>query len=117
MRVVKKTGGGDGYETYQLMYNYDEAGNRVRKRVYFYQGEDPMPVFEEDDMTGSWDLVGDEYYVRDVSGKEIAVYHSNNLDHWNVWGTDNVGKINANGSKFFYIKDRSFKFKILNCKF
>jgi len=105
MRVVKKTGGGDGYETYQLMFNYDEAGNRVRKRVYFYQGEDPMPVFEEDDMTGSWDLVGDEYYVRDVSGKEIAVYHSYDLDHWNVWGTDNVGKINANGNKFFYIKD------------
>ncbi len=105
MRVVKKTGGGDGYETYQLMYNYDEAGNRVRKREYFYQGEDPMPVFEEDDMTGSWDLVGDEYYVRDVSGKEIAVYHSYDLDHWNVWGTDNVGKINANGDKFFYLKD------------
>jgi len=105
MRVVKKTGGGDGYETYQLMYNYDEAGNRVRKRVYFYQEEDPMPVFEEDDMTGSWDLVGDEYYVRDVSGKEIAVYHSYDLDHWNVWGTDNVGKINANGDKFFYLKD------------
>jgi len=105
MRVVKKSVGGDGYETYQLMYNYDEAGNRVRKRVYFYQGEDPTPVFEEDDMTGSWDLVGDEYYVRDVSGKEIAVYHSYDLDHWNVWGTDNVGKINANGDKFFYIKD------------
>jgi len=33
------------------------------------------------------------------------VYHSSNLDHWNVWGTDNVGKINANGDKFFYIKD------------
>ncbi len=40
-----------------------------------------------------------------MSGKEIAVYHSYNLDHWNVWGTDNVGKINASDSKFFYIKD------------
>jgi len=33
------------------------------------------------------------------------VYHSYDLDHWNVWGTDNVGKINANGDKFFYLKD------------
>lgn len=50
-------------------------------------------------------MINDVYYVRDLSGKEIAVYHSSNLDHWNVWGTDNVGKINANGNKFFYIKD------------
>jgi len=27
------------------------------------------------------------------------------FSYWNVWGTDNVGKINANGDKFFYIKD------------
>jgi len=102
-------------EIYQLKYYYDEAGNRVRKREYLYQGQEHDPIFNEDNNTTglgtgdnpsqTWLPIVDEYYIRDVSGKEIAVYHSYNLDHWNVWGTDNVGKINANGDKFFYIKD------------
>lgn len=33
------------------------------------------------------------------------MYESYNLNFWNVWGTDNVGKIKADGSKFFYLKD------------
>jgi len=53
---------------------------------------------------------------RVVSGKEIAIYHSNDLYQWNVWGTDNVGKINANGDKFFYLKDHFFQCSILNVK-
>lgn len=114
MQLIKNNGDAPP-QIYQLKFDYDEAGNRIRKREYLYQGQDQTPIFQEDNGTTSlgtgdnppqtWMPVVDEYYVRDVSGKEIAVYHSNDLDHWNVCGTDNVGKINANGDKFFYIKD------------
>jgi hypothetical protein len=33
-----------------------------------------------------------EFYVRDVSGKEIAIYQDTTLYQWNVWGLDNAGK-------------------------
>jgi len=103
-------------DLYKLIFDYDEAGNRVRKREYYYQGQQQINPgtgdnnggttgTNGDNLGGDWNLVGDEYYSRDISGKEIAVYHSSNLDHWNVWGTDNAGKIDANDHKFFYLKD------------
>jgi RHS repeat-associated protein len=92
-------------EIRKLVFDYDEAGNRVRKREYLRQQPEETPPGIEDGGMGVWDLVGDEYYSRDISGKEIAIYHSNDLYQWNVWGTDNVGKITATGDKFFYLKD------------
>ena len=101
-------------EMRKLVFDYDEAGNRVRKREYLHgatestpgTGDGGVPTAPDGGIeSGTWNLVGDEYYSRDISGKEIAIYHSNDLYQWNVWGTDNVGKITANGAKFFYLKD------------
>ena len=105
-------------DVYHILYNYDEAGNRVRKREFHYIGQESNPAYQGDNNGGTtgdpgagdnsgngWEPVIDEYYSRDISGKEIAIYHSNDLFQWNVWGTDNVGKIDAVGEKFFYLKD------------
>lgn len=88
-----------------LLGAYDEAGNRNRKITYKYNGSEPDPVFDDNGDNPSWDLVTNEFYVRDVSGKEIAIYNGSSLTQWNVWGLDNIGKINADTTKNYYIKD------------
>jgi RHS repeat-associated protein len=103
---------------YRMYYRYDEAGNRVSKRQYIYvMGEPPgggtSPVgggndsifTDEGDGSGYWAMVENIYYVRDVNGKEIAIYNNADLDQWNVWGLDNVGKITPDGNRYFYLKD------------
>jgi RHS repeat-associated protein len=91
---------------YETRYWYDEAGNRIHKLVKRYNGVEQNPIYiENDDPFGLWETITDEYYVRDVSGKEMAIYQGTTLDFWNIWGMDNIGKINANGSRFFYLKD------------
>ncbi|HRF67287.1 MAG TPA: RHS repeat-associated core domain-containing protein [Ignavibacteria bacterium] len=52
-----------------------------------------------------WQVVTDEHYVRDVSGKEIAIYSGSSLTQWNIWGLDNIGKINADTTRNYYLKD------------
>lgn len=92
-------------KTYMTLYKYDEAGNRTRKVSYKYTGSSPDPEF---DLTGDappWQQVLDEFYVRDISGKEVAIYSSSSLTQWNIWGLDNVGKINADTTKYYYLKD------------
>jgi RHS repeat-associated protein len=91
--------------TYWTVYKYDEAGNRVRKSIYKYTGSQPDPVYEDGGDNPQWQTVSDEYYVRDISGKEIAIYSSTNLQFWNIWGLDNVGKINSDTTKNYYLKD------------
>jgi len=90
---------------YLTYYRYDEAGNRVRKKRYKYNGSDPDPVFVTEGSNPSWALQSDEFYVRDVSGKEIAIYSGSSLTQWNIWGLDNVGKINADTTRNYYLKD------------
>ncbi|HRF67289.1 MAG TPA: RHS repeat-associated core domain-containing protein [Ignavibacteria bacterium] len=90
---------------YLTYYRYDEAGNSVRKKRYKYNGSDPDPVFVTEGSNPSWALQSDEYYVRDVSGKEIAIYSGSSLTQWNIWGLDNVGKINADTTRNYYLKD------------
>lgn len=85
-------------------YWYDESGNRIRKEVWHYDGSDPNPEFNED-SPGNWTLVTNEFYVRDISGKELAIYNGTSLTQWNVWAADNVGKITPQTNTFFYIKD------------
>jgi len=90
---------------YLTQYKYDEAGNRVRKTRYKYTGSTPDPVF---DLTGDappWTLQNDEFYVRDLAGREIAIYSGSSLTQWNIWGLDNVGKINADTTRNYYLKD------------
>jgi RHS repeat-associated protein len=91
---------------FETRYWYDEAGNRIHKLVKRYNGVEQNPIYiENDDPFGLWQTITDEYYARDASGKEMAIYQGTTLDFWNMWGLDNFGKINANGSRFFYLKD------------
>lgn len=75
---------------YKTYYYYDEAGNRIRKRIFN----------DENDS-----LLSDIIYSRDVRGKEMAIYENGSLKQWNIWGLDNAGFINANRDKRFYLKD------------
>ena len=61
----------------------------------------PVPISREH-------LFSDEFYIRDVSGKELAIYSNghNSVEQWNMYGSDNVGKIDANNHSFFYLKDQ-----------
>jgi len=110
IRVIKTEANPDPFGTptidvlYLTNYRYDEAGNRVRKFRYKYIGSTPDPIFEEGDSQ-NWTLQSDEYYVRDISGKEIAIYSGSSLTQWNIWGLDNVGKINADTTRNYYLKD------------
>lgn len=85
--------------TFFTKYYYDEAGNRIRQ--WTYHSTNGGGTNEGD----SWSTDNNEYYLRDVSGKEIDIYYGNNLSEWNVYGIDNVGKINNNRERNFYIKD------------
>ncbi len=108
IRSIKTEGvgspGGPVDVTYVTLFKYDEAGNRVRKTNVKYLGQELEPVYEGGDNP-VWQLMSDEFYVRDVGGKEIAVYSSTNLQFWNIWGLDNVGKINADTTRNYYLKD------------
>ena len=56
-------------------------------------------------MTGYRDLIKDEVYSRDVSGKEAALYVNGNLMQNNIWGLGNEGYITSSGALNFYLKD------------
>jgi len=56
-------------------------------------------------MTGYRDLIKDEVYSRDVSGKEAALYVNGNLMQNNIWGLGNEGFITSAGALNFYLKD------------
>jgi len=99
----------NAYKTY---YWYDEAGNRICKKVFQWepvnqgQLDSVQQIIEEGDSpTGQWITYETWYYVRDISGKEIAVYGGNLIYQWNLYGLDNVGNMKANGNKLFYLKD------------
>jgi len=59
----------------------------------------------EGDGSGYWALVGNTYYVRDVSGKEVAIYSGTSLTQWNLWGLDQIGHMNTDTTKYYYLKD------------
>jgi len=71
------------------------------------QNEFPSPITSDDTPTG-WTIILDEYYARDVTGKEIAIYSSYTLQYWNVWsGGEITGRINYSESlgRNYYLKD------------
>lgn len=78
--------------TYTTTYKYDEAGNRINKKVVKDDGS-------------TMEIIANEYYIRDVSGKEIAIYEDTDLEFWNVWGLGNEGRITPDGTRYYYIKD------------
>ena len=84
------------------VYNYNESGNRVSKNIWKYNGTASQPTYP----TGSWTFEMTEFYVRNLSGAEVAVYGGNQaVKFWNIWGSDNAGRIESSGDKKFYIKD------------
>ncbi len=78
--------------TFITTYKYDEAGNRINKKI------------TKDDGS-TIEIIVNEYYVRDVSGKEIAIHQNDTLKFWNVWGLGNEGRITSDGIRYYYIKD------------
>jgi len=57
-----------------------------------------------------WVNIDKEYYIRDVSGKEIAVHTKLENADWllsfyNVWGLSNEGQITSDNNKYYYLKD------------
>ena len=78
--------------TYITTYKYDEAGNRIQK------------IVTKDDGS-TMEIIVNEYYIRDVSGKEIGIYQNDTLKFWNVWGNGNEGRITPDGIRYYYIKD------------
>ena len=109
-------------ETELTRYYYDETGNRVRKLVMRnWSGgggiPDPpnwddignLPIYEPEGEGGDgWSIYKNEFYVRGVGGNTIAEYDWETLKQWNVYGTDNVGKITKDGeeeNKYYYLKD------------
>jgi len=75
---------------YLTKYYYDEAGNRIRKMIYYNSNDS---------------LLSDNIYSRDVSGRELAIYKNGSIDQWNIYGMDNIGFIDGNEDIRFYMKD------------
>ncbi|MBK8983194.1 MAG: hypothetical protein IPM38_12950 [Ignavibacteria bacterium] len=96
---------------YASYYYYDEAGNRIRKKVYKYIGIQTRDSVETPDIESigdspsAWLLINDEVYSRDLSGKEVALYVNGNLMQNNIWGLGNEGYITSSGALNFYLKD------------
>jgi RHS repeat-associated protein len=86
-------------------YYYDEAGNRIRKYVLRADFGNAPPPENWNNLDTGWSVESNQYYVRDVNGKEIAIYNDTVLTQWNVYGLSNEGRINSNRSRNFYLKD------------
>jgi len=50
---------------------------------------------------------------RGIDGNELAIYESGSLLQWNIWGLDNVGKIDSGGLKYFYLKDHLGSIRVI----
>ena len=95
--IIRIEGATDPPLTYTTNYYYDESGNRIRKTV----GKD---------AGSSREIITDEIYVRDISGREIAIYDIRStaaLEYWNVWaGSELIGRINpTENDRYYYFKD------------
>jgi len=88
-------------------YKYDEAGNRISKTVYEYQGSSiSQDTTSESDFPNSsdWQLYNKEIYSRDVSGRELAIYVNDEISEYPIYGLSLIGKI-KNDVPYYYYKD------------
>ncbi|MCY7361480.1 MAG: hypothetical protein LH629_05325, partial [Ignavibacteria bacterium] len=100
---------------YTTYYYYDETGNRIRKKIYKFVGsiipaEEDTPLSEDSlsDLPSSWEMYNDEIYSKGVDGKDLCIYKNGEVEQWNIYGLDNVGKLQMDGNKlfiFYYLKD------------
>jgi RHS repeat-associated protein len=104
---------------YLSYYYYDEAGNRIRKRVYQYIGvqtADSVESPDEEDIgdsPGTWELIRDELYSRGADGKELAIYVNSNIKQTNIWGFGHEGYITTSDAPNFYLKDHLGSIRIV----
>jgi len=88
-------------------YKYDEAGNRISKTVYEYEGSSiSQDTTSESDFPNSsdWQLYNKEIYSRDVSGRELAIYVNDEISEYPIYGLSLIGKI-KNDVPYYYYKD------------
>ena len=100
---------------YTTYYYYDETGNRIRKKVYKFIGaiipnEEDNPISEDSlsDLPSYWEVFNDEIYSRGVDGKDLCIYKNGEVEQWNIYGLDNVGKLQMEENElmaFYYMKD------------
>lgn len=104
---------------YLTYYYYDEAGNRIRKKVYQYigtQNPDSVETPDEEDIGDTpviWELINDEIYSRGVDGKELAIYVNGNIKQTTIWGIGNEGYIDNSDYPNFYLKDHLSSIRIV----
>lgn len=110
IQIRHKSTGSDT-NTYVTYYDYDEAGNRIRKKVYKFIGS-ANPITVETpaesaigDSPSIWELAKTEIYSRDVSGRDLAIYLDGNIYQWNLFGLDKEGFFNNEDHRFYYLKD------------
>ena len=75
---------------------YDEKTFEKEAKEYF-DGDLDSPTM--------WFLVSNEYYLRGIDGKEVAIFKSSSLERFNIWGRDNEGYIDLQNHKYYYFKD------------
>ncbi|MCB0728419.1 MAG: hypothetical protein KDD00_13215 [Ignavibacteriae bacterium] len=92
---------------YLTKYYYDEAGSRIRKMTYAYLGklsEGEPPANSDVSNTSDWSIRNDEFYSRDVSGREVAIYKNASILEYPFYGLDMIGKL-KDDELHFYLKD------------
>jgi len=53
-------------------------------------------------------MYNDEIYSKGVDGKDLCIYKNGNVEQWNIYGLDNVGKLQIVDERLtalFYLKD------------
>lgn len=91
---------------YYTRYWYDDNGNRIKKLVLNSLVSNPSyPDWNNPTQTGNWGIYQTINYSQDASGKDIVIFKDGDLDYYNIWGTNLIGKITSDDSKYFYIKD------------
>jgi RHS repeat-associated protein len=123
--------------TRAIYYYYDEAGNRIRKIIlqsYIIEPEEVMldniqqyPEYDEEifnseaksylkeelDNPTMWFLVSNEFYLRGIDGKELALFKGTNIERYNIGGRDNEGYLKTDDTKYYYIKDHLGSIRVI----
>jgi len=83
----------------------DESGNRNRKLIYTNSNEYAGPILDWNNLTNpgnGWVLYQNEFYVRGITGNELAAYKDTTLVEWYVQGNGMEGKIRGTTGYYFY---------------
>lgn len=86
-------------EPYDILFEYDAAGNKIVKRVKYVNTNGTLPGGGTVDLRLNNDAT---YYVRDVSGNIMAVYHKSfdgttttyTLKEMPIYGSSRIGEYN-----------------------